>query len=218
MIASRSTLQPRFLPKTVSGGMYFCLLMPFLAGCIAESETTLLRASRAREVGEVRAERKQQERELNLWQATRDESTRLMAQARLESVRTSSRLRTVKVQLRRQMDALQALEKELLLAKKRAEDIEQQLVPLRGLEQQMKDQDRLITTAAARIKVRAGEVARATEGAAKQEAQLKPRLDALVARLKELKAAGVLIADVEAKIAAAQKIMAPPKATPAKKK
>ena len=59
-------------------------------------------------------------------------------------------------------------------------------------------------------------VAKALEGAAKQEAILKPKLEAAQARLVALQAAGVTIKDVEAKIAAAQEALAPPP-TPKKK-
>ena len=76
--------------------------------------------------------------------------------------------------------------------------------------------DALIKAANARVKALAAEVAKALEGAAKQEAILKPKLEAAQARLVALQAAGVTIKDVEAKIAAAQEALAPPP-TPKKK-
>tara|TARA_R110002072_G_scaffold46591_2_gene128880 strand:- start:62144 stop:62749 length:606 start_codon:yes stop_codon:yes gene_type:complete len=192
---------------------------PFLAGCAADRENTLMRSSRARAVGVLRAERKQQERELELWQATREQASKDIAEARLDSVRTSSELRGVRSSLLRQLETLREAEQELLEAKKRAAEIEVELQPLRALEQQVADQQLRIAAAKDRSLSLAKEVVKATAEATKQEAVLKPKLVALQKRLADLKAAGLNIAETEAKIAAAQKVLAPPAAQkPAPKK
>lgn len=164
-------------------------------------------------MGELRVERLQQERELELWEASREEATRDIAAARLESVKISSSLRAVRSERHRQLATLAATEKELLAAIQRALKIEKELQPLRALEQQLRDQEALIKAANVRVKSLAGEVAKATDSAAKQEAVLKPKLAAVQARLAALKAAGVQISEAEAKIAAAQKVLAPPPVT-----
>lgn len=200
-LLSRPTLRP------VAVALAF-----LLAGCVGERQTTLLRSSRAREVGKLRAERERQERELAIWQATRDLSVEEAATARLESVRASSRLRSARAELMRELDKLQRNERELVAAQQRAQEIEQELAPLRALEQTLRDRERLIADAEARIKALAGEVAKATEGVAEQESQLKPRLAALLQRLRDLKAVGAALDEAEAKVAAAAKVLAPPPA------
>ena len=192
------------------------LFSTLLGGCSSDRETTLRRSSRARAVGELRAEREKQERELKVWEAARKEALRDVSVARLESVQASSDLRTIQAERVREQQKLGDAEKKLLAAVERAVQTAKELQPLRALEQQLRDQDALIKAANARVKALAAEVAKALEGAAKQEAILKPKLEAAQARLVALQAAGVTIKDVEAKIAAAQEALAPPP-TPKKK-
>ncbi len=173
-----------------------------------------MRSSRAREIGGLRAERERQERERAIWAATLDETLAATDSARLESVRASSVLRSVQRELRRERDKLAAGERALVAAVARAKEIEEQLQPLRALEKTLAEQDALLAAAQDRVKQLASEVAKATEAAAEQEANLKPQLAALQARLAALKATGVAIADVEAKLGAAAEALAPP-ATPA---
>ncbi|MFT4515488.1 MAG: hypothetical protein ACI91B_004203 [Planctomycetota bacterium] len=179
----------------------------------------MMRSSRARAVGILRAERQQQERELELWEATLKQTRKDIGVARFDSVRTSSHLRGVRLGLLRQLQDLGAAERELLDARKRAADIEVQMKPLRALEQQLLDQQKSIAVAKDKIESLTKEVAKATAEAAQQEAVLKPKLVALQKRLAELKTAGLHIAETEAKIAAAQKVLVPqdPKKPPAKK-
>jgi len=166
----------------------------------------------------LRAEREQQERELELWQATRDQAKNDIAVLRFDSVRTSSELRSVRGELRRELEGLAAGGNELLLAQQRAIEIEQELEPLRALEHQLIEQQQLMDAARDRLQSLTTEVAKATAEAAQQEAVLKPKLVALQKRLTELQAAGVQIAETEAKIEAAQKVLAPaaPAVVPAK--
>lgn len=192
--------------------LLWLVLSPLLGGCASDRETTLRRSSRGRAVGALRAERLQQERELELWEAACEEANRDIAAARFDSIQTSSNLRTVRAEWQRQQLTLTAAENELLAAIQRALQIEKELQPLRALEQQLRDQDALIKDAQTRIKTLVAEVAKATHAAAQQEAALKPKLAAVQARLAALKAAGVQISEAEAKIAAAQKVLAPPPA------
>lgn len=213
MIATRSARRTDLSARALGAA-----LLLGLVGCAAGRETTLMRSSRAREIGALRAERLLQERELAIWEATREESLAATDEARLESVRASSRLRSVRGELRRELGKLVEGERALAAAVARAEEIEAQLKPLRALEQTLKDKDALLTKAQDRVKELAAEVAKATEAAAAQEAQLAQQLAALQARLAALKTAGVTLAEVDAKIAAASKALAPPAAPAAKKK
>lgn len=210
MIASRHQSRPWFSWPESPAFLVALLLLPFVASCATDRENTLKRSSRARAVGVLRAERERQERELELWQATREQATKEISAARFDSVRTSSHLRGVRNALLRELQDLAAAERELVDAKKRAAEIEVELAPLRALEQTLVDQQKLIAAAKDRSASLAKEVDKATAEAAKQEAALKPKLEALQKRLAELKAAGVQIAETEAKIAAAQKVLAPP--------
>ena len=49
-------------------------MLAALSACAVDRETTLMRSSRARLAGALRAEREQQERELAIWEATRAEA------------------------------------------------------------------------------------------------------------------------------------------------
>lgn len=210
-------MQPhRFSPKPCLA-LLGLVLLPLWSGCATDRETTLRRSSRARAVGEVRAERQRQERELELWESSREEAARDIGVARLESVRISSHLRSVQQEVQRETTKLAAAEKELLAAVNRSLQIEKELKDLRALEQQLRDKGALIKAAQKRVADMAGEVAKATEGAAQQEATLKPRLQKVQARLAALKAAGATIGDVEAKVAAVAKVLAPPPPPPKKK-
>lgn len=209
MIATQHTQPHRFSTKPCLA-MLGLVLLPLLSGCATDRETTLRRSSRARAVGEVRAERVRQERELELWESSREEATRDIAVARQESVRISSHLRTVQQEVQRETKMLAVAEKALLTAVNRSLQIEKELKDLRALEQQLRDKDALIKAAQQRVQDMAGEVAKATEGAAQQEAALKPKLQQVQARLAALKAAGATLGDVEAKVAAVAKVLAPP--------
>ena len=127
-------------------------------------------------------------------------------------------LRSGQRELRRELDKLADGERALLAAVTRAKEIEEQMQPLRALEKTLAEQDALLAAAQDRVKQLASEVAKATEAAAEQEATLKPQLAALQARLAALKATGVAIADVEAKLGAAAKALAPPAAPAPEKK
>lgn len=211
MIASQHSGPHRF--STLPGlALLGAVLLPLLSGCITERETTLRRSSRARAVGELRAERLRQERELALWESAREEAKRDIALARSESVRVSSFLRSVQMEVQREQKKVADMEQVLLEAVKRSLQIEKELKDLRALEEQLRNQDALIKAAQKRVQDLAGEVAKATEGAAKQEAALKPRLKKVQERLAALKAAGATIGDAEAKIAAVSKVLAPPPA------
>ncbi|MGK0263866.1 MAG: DNA repair exonuclease SbcCD ATPase subunit [Planctomycetota bacterium] len=210
MIASCQQQQPWFSRPAAVGAILLVLAVPFLAGCATDRETTMMRSSRARSVGVLRSERKQQERELELWEATRDQATKDIGEARFDSVRTSSHLRGVRSALLRQLKDLARIEQELLDAQQRAAEIEVELKPLRALEQQLKDQQKSIVAARGRVESLTQEVGKANADAAKQEAVLKPKLVLLQKRLADLKAAGLHIAETEAKIAAAQKVLVPP--------
>src|SRR5690606_14682194 len=147
----RQPAQHRFSGSACVAVLCLVLLAPILASCAADRQSTLLRSTRAREVGALRAERKQQERELELWQATREQAKTDIAVARFDSVRTSSQLRSVRGELRRELDALAAAEQELQAAQQRATEIEQELEPLRALEQQLIDQQQLMDAARDRV-------------------------------------------------------------------
>lgn len=181
--------------------------------CASDRETTLMRSRRAREAGALRAEREQQEREIALWAATNDQARRAAAEARRGAVEASSRLRSARLELQLELGKLQQREQSLDAARRRAQEIERQLGPLRALEAQLRSQDAQLVAVEERIKQLAGEVAKATESAAQQEAQLKPRLKALQNKLQQLQAAGASIVQAEALVAAASKVLATPPTT-----
>lgn len=178
-----------------------------------------MRSSRARDVGVLRAERLEQKRELELWEATLDQANKDIGVARLDSVRTSSQLRGVRSDLLRELQHLASSEQELLDAKLRAAEIEVELKPLRALELQLVDQQKAIAVAKEKVESLSKEVDKATAEAAKQEAVLQPKLVALQKRLADLKVAGLRIAETEAKLAAAQNVLVKPapKKPPVKK-
>jgi septal ring factor EnvC (AmiA/AmiB activator) len=219
MIASYHQQRSWFSRPACLGSVLLVLAVPFLAGCAIDRENTLMRSSRARDVGVLRAERLEQERELELWEATLDQANKDIGVARFESVRTSSQLRGVRSALLRELQDLAASEQELLDAKLRAAEIEVELKPLRALELQLVDQQKAIAGAKEKVESLSKEVDKATAEAAKQEAVLQPKLVALQKRLADLKAAGLRIAETEAKIAAAQNVLVKPapKKPPAKK-
>ena len=212
MIASRDQRRPH-LSRLRAWAIAAPVCLGLLA-CSAERETTLMRSRRAREAGALRVERLQQQRELELWQGTRDQALREADEARSGAVRASSLLRSARSELRRELDRLEAKERDLAAAKARGAEIEAQLKPLRELEQQLLEKDKQIRAAEASVKQLAGEVAKAAETAAQKEAQLQPRLAALQEKLTKLKEAGVSIEQAEALVAAAAKLLAP---SPAKK-
>ena len=82
MLTSRHPQPHRFSVLHCAASTALVLLLPFLVSCSTDRQSTMLRSSRAREVGTLRAERKQQERELELWHATRDEANRDIAKLR----------------------------------------------------------------------------------------------------------------------------------------
>lgn len=233
MIASADPQQPRFSQPQAAGHRLGALTprrlavlagraavlagcAALLAGCANDRQTTLLRSSRARAVGELRAEREQQERELALWQKTREEALEETASVRFDAVRASSVLRTVQANLDRELSLLQRSEQNLLDALQRGTEIEVELKPLRALEQQLLDQQAEIKKANERVQALAAELAVATAAVSKQETTLQPKLEALQKRLAVLKTVGVTIAEVDALVAAAQKALAPA-SKPAKK-
>jgi hypothetical protein len=81
-----------------------------LPGCASERETTVLRSARARQAGAMRAERDRFEREMAVWEATRDEAIAAIDAAKAESVRRSSELRAVRAELARQITRLRVEE------------------------------------------------------------------------------------------------------------
>ena len=222
MIATQNQRPPAFCGGSGRrSAPWVVVLVAMLLGCASDRQTTLLRSSRARAIGELRAERERQERELQLWEATREEAIAATDRAHFESVKVGAALRAVRAALNLQLEDLADAEKELEAARVRAAEIEEELRPLRALEKQRAEQERLLAEAESRVKQLAGEVAKATEEAAAREAQLKPKLAQLQARLAELKAAGVAIEAAEKSIATAAKILAPPqeaKEAPKKKK
>lgn len=199
--------------------MVTAALSLLLAGCaVGERETTLLRSRRAREVGELRAEREQQERDLAVWQATRDELLAKIAAANAESVERASELRVLRAQLLFELDDLHRAEGELEAARRRAEQIEQELAPLRALERTLAESDRRIAEAKQRVKAAGEQLAAVLAECEQQSAALAPKLAAAQQKLAALKAAGVQIAEAEARVAAAAKVLAPPPAPEAAKK
>jgi DNA repair exonuclease SbcCD ATPase subunit len=210
MIASCHQHRSWFSRPKSFAAILVVLAVPFLAGCAVDRESTLMRSSRARAVGVLRAERKEQERELELWESTLDQANKDIGSARFDSVRTSSQLRGVRSALLRELKDLAESEQELLDAKKRAAEIEVELKPLRALELQLADQQKAIAAAKGNVESLSKEVEKATAEVAKHEAVLKPKLLVLQKRLADLKTAGLRIAEVEAKIAAAQNVLALP--------
>lgn len=210
MIASHQQHPSLFSRPIFVIAILVMLGVPFLGGCTVDRENTLMRSSRARAVGVLRAERKEQERELDLWEATRDQATKDIGEARFDSVRTSSQLRGVRSALLRELQELALSEQELLDAKKRAAEIEVELKPLRALELQLANQQKAITAAEDKIASLSKAAEKSAADVAKQEAALKPKLLMLQKRLADLKSAGLRIAEVEAKIVAAQKVLVVP--------
>ena len=130
MISIYHPRQHRFSPLPVAALLCLVITVPSLTGCATDRESTMMRSSRARAVGVLRTERKQQERELELWEATRDQANRDISAARLESVRISSQLRGVRGLLAREQSDLALMEQQLVAANKRAVEIQTQLLPL----------------------------------------------------------------------------------------
>lgn len=219
MIASCHQHRSWFSHPVSLAAILVVIAVPFLGGCAIDRENTLMRSSRARAVGVLHAERLEQERELELWESTLDQANKDIGVARLDSVRTSSQLRGVRLALLHELKELAVSEQELLDAKNRAAEIEAELKPLRALELQIADQEKAIAVAKGTVESLSKAVGQAAAEAAKQEAVLKPKLVVLQKRLADLKLAGLRIAETEAKLAAAQSVLAPPapKKPPAKK-
>ena len=184
-----------------------------LGGCAAERETTLLRAARQREVGELRAERHRLQQEMGVLTRTVGEQESALALARRQDIATGAELRTALVSLEYELGRLQRAEQDLAATRARAQQIEVELAPLRALEATLRDQERLQAEAAAKLATLQAEVETASKQAAAQEAELLPRLQALVGKLAALKQLGVTLTAAEAEIGKALAAVLPP--TPA---
>ncbi|MEO6594259.1 MAG: hypothetical protein ABIP94_05860 [Planctomycetota bacterium] len=194
------------------------LVMLLLAGCVADRENTLSRSVRAREVAAAAAERRQQERELNVLQATNAETLAAIETARAESVRRSAELRAVLADLSHRVSQQQLAEHDLAAARERAREIEQQLQPLRALEQALRERERLRAEALQRVAALQAEVDATAAAAAAKEAELTPRLLALQERLAAAQRLNAAVAAAQAALdAALPKPAVPPAPVEAKK-
>lgn len=194
-------------------------LLALLGSCATEREPTMARLAREREVGAVRAERNLLEQERDVLARSNQELAAALLTARADEVRNSAELRAALTALRFEVERLQRAEQDLAAAKVRGEQVERELAGLRALEATLRDRDRLLAEAGAKVTALQAEVAATTAAATAQEAELTPRLRAAAAKLAGLQKLGVTLAGAEAAIAEALAALAPPKVPepPAKK-
>ena len=102
-------------------------------------------------------------------------------------------------------------EQDLAAARRRAAEIEKELVPLRALEQTLRDQGKLLTDAQQRVKLLQAEVAAAEQAAVEAAGELQPRLAALRAQLEQAAQFEQAITKARDAMQAAAKALAPPK-------
>ena len=181
-------------------------------GCATDRETTISRTARGREAGAARAERERQQRELALLRQTSAGTMAAIADANAESVRSSSELRAVLAQLHHQISVQQGAEQDLDAAKARAAAIELELRPLRELEQTLRDRERLLAEATARVASLQAELEAATRAAEQKQAEVQPKLAALQRHLETMNQLEQAIAGAQASIGEATKLLSPPAA------
>lgn len=186
------------------------LPLVLLAACAVERETTIARAARSRQVGALRAEREQQQRELALLQQTAGQTEAEIAAATRRSVVLAADLRTVAAQLQHELGLLQRAEADLAACRNRAAQIEVELQPLRAVEQTLRDQDALRAAAAARLQALQPEVEALQQQVQQREAELLPRLQALQRQLAAQQQLTAAIAAAEAAVQAALAPLLPP--------
>ena len=188
------------------------------SGCLAEPEPTLSRLAREREIGAARARHEEQQQELDRLRQEATDAVLAIGAAKADVVRRAAELRAVLADLHRQVSLLQTAEQDLASARARALAIEQELRPLRALEQALVDQETLRVQAGQRVAALEVEVAAAMQAAEQREAELQPRLAALQQQLAAARQIEQALATAEAAVGAAIKTLAPspPPAEPKK--
>ena len=204
------SLRPSPIPVAVVI-VALCLAGLGLQGCSPYRETTLSRTARQRELQAMQVARERLEREREILVRRTAEMQGEIGVARAETVRTSARLRATLADLGHELDRLQVAEQDLAAARRRAAEIEKELVPLRALEQTLRDQGKLLTDAQQRVKLLQAEVAAAEQAAVEAAGELQPRLAALRAQLEQAAQFAQAITKARDAMQAAAKALAPPK-------
>ena len=188
------------------------LLLPLLAACAAERETTIARSARLREVGALQSERQQLAADLQVLRQTAGQTEAEIAAATTQSVRAAARLRVVMAELQRELGLLQRAEADLAVARLRAAAIETELKPLRELENTLREQESLRAVAAARLATLRPEVEALAAQVTALEAELLPKLAALQQKFASQQALAAALAAAEQAVGAAMAPLLPPAA------
>ncbi len=190
--------------------------LTLLSACVLERETTLSRAARQRRVQALRAERDRQQREVDILTMREAELLTEIDAVRQRNVLTEARLRAIRADLEHDLGRLVIAEDDLEAAKKRAADIEKELVPLRRLEQTIKEREGLIAAAKKRAELLQAELTTAEAATKKLQAELQPKIDALQKELAQAQAVDKAINDARAAMKEGAKLIAPKPKEPKK--
>lgn len=181
-----------------------------LAGCLAERENTISRTARMREIQAAQGLRERQRRELDLLRQTTEDAQGQIHAANARAIASAAELRAVLADLEFRIGQLRKAEQDLQVAQQRGAAIEQELAPLRALEQRLADLDTARKVATEHAAVLGKEVEAAEQALGAQQATLEPRLAKLREQLAAVAAASQAITQAEAAVAAAQAALAPP--------
>ncbi|MCA8964036.1 MAG: hypothetical protein H6838_16645 [Planctomycetes bacterium] len=190
--------------------------LPGLAGCLSDRSNTISRTARMREIEAERVVADRVQRELAILRQLTEDNRESIADAKAQSIATSSELRAVIAALNHQLDQLRAAEQDLEAAKKRAAAIEAELAPVRALEGQIAERDKRRQELAAQLAALEAQVAAAEQQLGARQAELQPKLQALQQQQAAMDKLAQAIAAAQA-AAGAMAPAAPPVPEPAKK-
>lgn len=215
MITTREHRSAAFSGRRVAcgrGRSLAAMVLLLVAGCAVEQDNSVARAARSRQVGALRAEREQLQRELAVLRQTEGEAAQAIVAADGEAVRTDARLRAVRTDLRLKLAQLQQSERDLAEVVARAQQIEVELQPLRALEQQLASREQRQAELAAALVAKDAELAALQAKVDEQQQQLAPRVQALQQQLAKAQQFAAALAQVEQQLAAAVAALVPPPA------
>lgn len=196
-------------------GPWWSLGVLLLAGCVAERETTISRSARQREFEAEQAGRERQQRELEVLRREVSEAWAAIGSTKAESVRLASVLRATHVELLQQLGRLKDAEQDLATAKARGLAIEAELVPLRALEQTLRELPARRAAAEQQLAALQAEVTAAELAIAAKTAELQPRLQQLQQQLAAAQQVAKAIGEAQTVIGGAAATLSPPAAAPA---
>lgn len=210
MITTREGRSAAFSGRLAVGRSLALLGLVLAAGCATEHDNSVARAARAREVGALRAEREQLDRQLAVLRQSEGEAEQAIVAVDAEAIRTDARLRAVRADLRLKLGQLQQAERDLAEAQARGAQIEAELQPLRALERQLAERDQRAAEAAVALAAKDAELATLQGKVAEQEQALGPRLQQLQQQLAKAQQFAAALAPVEQQLAAAVAALVPP--------